>query len=308
VGTHAAGKKDRLESKDILVITRNSAHNLQLNGDHSRNLLVADEVHGLGAPTFSKGLSHAFGYRLGLTATLERSDDGVGQMILPYFESKVFTLGYQRAQAEGAIAPFDIAMIPVRLGRAARIEYADLGKQISDTRRLLIRRYGLPAEPYDEFMAELGRAAEDDAHPGSWAARKYHKAVTERLDLVGASSPQKRHVLNKLVPALDATSRALVFTLFIKDADSISGQLVERGVRSESVHSNGDRGERQRILSRFEQGKTQTLVATKVLDEGVDVPEADLGVVMAAFRTRRTMIQRRRSSGPLRNRLHGGHD
>ena len=45
-------------------------------------------------------------------------------------------------------------------------------------------------------------------------------------------------------------------------------------------------------LEDFRTGRTRVLAAPKVLDEGIDVPEADVGIIVAASRSRRQMIQR----------------
>ncbi|MFT5563598.1 MAG: superfamily II DNA or RNA helicase, partial [Myxococcota bacterium] len=45
-------------------------------------------------------------------------------------------------------------------------------------------------------------------------------------------------------------------------------------------------------MAQFRNGNLQCVVAPRVLDEGVDVPEADVAVVLAAFRSRRQMVQR----------------
>ena len=50
--------------------------------------------------------------------------------------------------------------------------------------------------------------------------------------------------------------------------------------------------ERGAVLEMFAEGFLQVVVAPQVLDEGVDVPEADLAVILAASKTRRQMIQR----------------
>ena len=42
----------------------------------------------------------------------------------------------------------------------------------------------------------------------------------------------------------------------------------------------------------FGAGRISALAAARVLDEGVDVPEADLAVIISASKTRRQMIQR----------------
>ena len=56
----------------------------------------------------------------------------------------------------------------------------------------------------------------------------------------------------------------------------------------------GDTGRRDRgeILGDLRDGTLDAVAAPRVLDEGVDVPNANLGLVVSASRTRRQMIQR----------------
>lgn len=53
-----------------------------------------------------------------------------------------------------------------------------------------------------------------------------------------------------------------------------------------------DMNERQRVFASFEQGKHDLMAAPRLLDEGVDVPSADLGIVLATSRSKRQLIQR----------------
>lgn len=50
--------------------------------------------------------------------------------------------------------------------------------------------------------------------------------------------------------------------------------------------------ERSTLFESFKAGKLKAVVAPLVLDEGVDVPEADLAVILASTKTKRQMIQR----------------
>jgi superfamily II DNA or RNA helicase len=52
------------------------------------------------------------------------------------------------------------------------------------------------------------------------------------------------------------------------------------------------RTERREILQRFAQGQLDAITAPRVLDEGIDVPEADLAIIFATSKTRRQMVQR----------------
>ena len=50
--------------------------------------------------------------------------------------------------------------------------------------------------------------------------------------------------------------------------------------------------ERKDILDDFKQGSIEAICAPRILDEGVDVPDADFGIILAASKQRRQMIQR----------------
>ena len=68
-------------------------------------LLIADECHGLGGGILRRALLPQYEERLGLTATLERSDDAVTELLLPYFGGICYRYGFEQAIADGVCAP-----------------------------------------------------------------------------------------------------------------------------------------------------------------------------------------------------------
>jgi superfamily II DNA or RNA helicase len=70
------------------------------------------------------------------------------------------------------------------------------------------------------------------------------------------------------------------------------GGLTGCGFRTAAVHSAMAPRERAEVLPRFRDGALQVLAAPRALDEGVDVPAADLAVIAGASRSRRQMVQR----------------
>ncbi len=50
--------------------------------------------------------------------------------------------------------------------------------------------------------------------------------------------------------------------------------------------------ERNEILERFKSGIYKAVVTSKVLDEGIDVPDADVGIVISGTGSERAFIQR----------------
>ena len=64
------------------------------------------------------------------------------------------------------------------------------------------------------------------------------------------------------------------------------------GLRAAAMHSRLSTRARAEILELFATGGLDVLAAPRVLDEGVDIPAADLGVIIGASRSRRQMVQR----------------
>ena len=52
------------------------------------------------------------------------------------------------------------------------------------------------------------------------------------------------------------------------------------------------RRERDAVLDRFRQGAIRTLVSARVLNEGIDVPDADVAVIVGAALGEREHVQR----------------
>ncbi len=80
----------------------------------------------------------------------------------------------------------------------------------------------------------------------------------------------KLDVLNDLL-ALPEFTKVLVFGKTKHGVEKLSKMLIQRGVKSESIHGNKSQGKRQRALSLFKENKVQVLVATDVAARGIDV-------------------------------------
>ncbi len=100
-----------------------------------------------------------------------------------------------------------------------------------------------------------------------------------------AKIPAVLHIVER-----ESGAKVLVFTQFIEQAEEIYEKLRERGVSAELITS--EEGGRSAALARFSAGVSKVVVTTTVLDEGVDVPDADVAVVVSGTGSRRQMIQR----------------
>ena len=295
VGRLGGGGQDDLFSHRILLATPHSAADVPLDlPPGALGLAIADEAHRYGSPTWAEALPEECTLRLALTATYERGDDGVAEVLEPYFGAVVFRYRYDRAVADGTVAPFSIALAAVDLGTGERASYDAADQRVRSLHRELVGGLGMPREPRALLRAVAAVVAEADASGGTGrqavACREYLARVRQRRE-IAATSASKLAVVTSAASAL-AGGRSLVFTDTVAQAEAAARALVAAGVTAETVHGELA-GERRRIrLAQFRRGRTAVLVAPRVLDEGIDVPDADVAVVLAAFRTRRQLVQR----------------
>lgn len=259
---------------------------------NSGRLMVVDEVHRLAGDTFAQVLHKSYSWRLGLSATYERPDEKHLEHLDPYFGGVIYRLWYERAKADNLIAPFDVALIGVDLEPDEYREYADLSEQIRSTHRSL-QGYMSPAAPsVSVFMSIVaGWAAEDNISARTILARKYMRAVTSRQRLLSETTVKLRK-LSMLSPALQESRSTLIFSLTRAGAEEAASQVSQDGVSATAVFSEMNRTDRNLQMAAFRKGNLPILAAPRVLDEGVDVPEAELAIVLAANRSKRQLVQR----------------
>ncbi len=292
IGLLGAGHHDRMGDHDVLVAVINSARAGDLRPRRPGGLLVGDECHRYGTDVNSAALEPGFPRRLGLSATFARTDDGHLAWLRPYFGRTCFRMGYRRAIADGVAAHFVVALIGVEFDPDERATYHELSLQLTQGRAVLIARFGVPAEPIGVFLRTVANLARGDGDsPAGIAARAYLSAMADRRRLL-AETPAKAAALARLVPAVRAAERSIVFTQTIQSAERAASAMRDGGLGAAAIHSGLDAGARLSVLADFRDGPLRVITAPQVLDEGVDVPAADLAVILACSRSRRQMVQR----------------
>lgn len=292
IGLLGDGEDDSVADCDIVVAIVNSAISSPMDfGEADSVMLVADECHRYGSPQFRRVLDERFDVRLGLSATHERPDGAHEEVLVPYFDGVVFELGYEQAKDEGVIAPMRVAMIGVEISEQERAVFDLCTEELRDARAALIGKHGVTPEPFGEFIVEVNRLAREGSRREGIAAGRYLKHFTERRRIL-AETPAKLAALTSLLDPVRESDGCLIFSETIDAAENAAEMLRANGIAAEALHSELKRDERRAVFEEFRGGGLAAICAARVVDEGVDVPDADLAIVLAASQQRRQMVQR----------------
>jgi len=281
------GAHDRFTDHDIIVSTIQSCIHHLSSLRTGKGLLIADECHRYGGTKWAQALQESFPYRLGLTATYERSDDGVHDELTPYFKQKVYTIEYAEALRDDVIAHFKIAFLGVPFSADERYQYEVADSGVRWAAGILLNQRGLPAKPFGTFIKEVTRLKDQDDPIAGY----YLSAFTERRRIL-AEARAKLERLAALSGAAACSQGTIVFTQTQAAAKAAARMLHNQGLPTAFLHSDLDGDTRRSILQDFAEGDTLVIAAPKLLDEGIDVPAADLAIILASSRTRLQMVQR----------------
>ena len=239
-------------------------------------LLVCDEAHHLPAPSYATIAERANApYRLGLTATPERIDgehDALGRLMGPV----VYRRTPADLSAEGHIAQYDEKRIFVSLGEDEALRYESLmgeWRLFLSTKRHLMMRGG-------DFFGDLIKRAGSDPQARR-ALQAHHQA---RMIAMNAEAK-----LGEVEQLLDKhrDDKVIVFSEYNALVDTLSERLA---LPSITYRTAAD--ERKAILDGFRNGAYSKLVTGRVLNEGVDVPDANVAIVVSGSSGTREYIQR----------------
>ena len=271
VGLLGGGSRDRTP---ILVSTYDSA---AINAETLGNqyaLLVFDECHHLPS-SFNRVIAEfaIAPYRLGLTATPERTD-GKHEDLNTLIGAEVYRKTAEELSGS-ALAKHKATQIKVKLSKQERERYDRL-VQIRNAFLKEANIYLSSAQGWQRFVQASAR---------SKAGRKAMLAHRE-AKAIAFGTEGKLRILADLL-SQHYPERTLIFT----DDNATVYRISQEFLIPAITHQTPVK-ERHDVLTRFKQGDYKTLVASRVLNEGVDVPEASVAIVLSGTGSTREYIQR----------------
>lgn len=259
---------------DLSVATYDSAARHMERFGNQFGMLVFDEVHHL--PTEFYRVIAEFSiapYRLGLTATPERLDSRHEEL-----PSLIGPILYRREALELAgevLAPFQIRRLYVELSGAERQAY----EKALNLRDLFLKQNNISLRTlvgWQHFVMQSARTP-----IGRQAMRAHREA--RRL---AQAAPAKLRTLEAIL-AQHFSEKTVIFT-----EDNATAYEISKTFLIPCITHQTRVKERQQILEFFRSSSYQTLVTSKVLNEGVDVPDASIGVILSGSSVNREFVQR----------------
>jgi superfamily II DNA or RNA helicase len=260
------------EVLDLTVTTYDSAHlHMDRFGDRF-GLVIFDECHHLPSPSYALAARMCLApYRLGLTATPERTDGRTA-------DETVGPIVYRKDITELSgeyLASYETVQLDVPLSPAEREVYErDRGLYLG-----FLRAHQIRMSAADGWSRFLMLSSQSDAGRRAFSAYRRQRALA-------LCAPGKIAVLGRLLHQ-HRGDRTIVFT-----EDNATVHAISRRFLLPSITHQTKVKERSQILAAFNAGELTAVVTSKVLNEGVNVPEANVAIVLSGSRSVREHVQR----------------
>jgi superfamily II DNA or RNA helicase len=236
--------------------------------------VVFDEVHHLGGEGYRDAARlSAAPARLGLTATFERPD-GAHEAVADLVGDRVYRLDPDDLAGE-FLAEYDLRRVEVALTDAERERYDERQERFVD----YLRTSGISMESGSDWQELVKRSGSDPRAREAMLAKQEAREI-----MMNAERKVERlaHILDR-----HRDDRVIVFAAHTDLVYRLSERFLIPAITAETGAA-----ERRRVLERFRDGRYSRVVAANVLDEGVDVPDANVGVVLSGSGSEREFTQR----------------
>jgi len=262
------------EVKPISVSTYDSAYIHMERLGNRYGMVIFDECHHLPGPSYLMTADLTLApYRLGLTATLEREDGGEEKLV-----DAVGPTVYRqeiKSLAGEYLADYETIKISVRLSPEEREQY----QASREIYRAFLSQHRISMASSHGWVRFLTMTSRSDAGRKAFMAYRTQKTISQ-------GSTAKMRVLERLL-SQHRQDRMLIFT-----SDNETVYRISRRFLMPAITHQTKVKERHALLSGFNAGDYPFLVTSRVLNEGIDVPAANVAVILSGSGSVREHVQR----------------
>ena len=274
-------------------------------------LLICDECHHYQSPgnrqifaflnsSFAKSEQYA---ALGLSATPfgTAHDEILTEALGP----EIYRYDTDAAVGDGIVTPFTVGEIAVSFLPEEKKAYQELSLELMLLLKKLLKAHPelehLSPSAFLKAVTKLAHTANmDPENPAAafllttWKRKEISVLADARI-LCGLT----------LIEQLPAADRILVFCERISQAEHFARAVRKKYGNICSIYHSGLSGNaRNRNMSDFRENRVRILIACRCLDEGLDVPDASVGIILSSSAVSRQRVQR---LGRILRRADGKH-
>jgi len=264
---HGIDRTFRSNHKIVLMVinsARTHLDNILLEGEW---MVIVDECHRAASEKNRTAIDRAWFATLGLSATPERQyDEWFEEYLIPNLGGIIANYDYVAARKDGVITDFELRNYLVPMTEDEKSEMDKLTKSIARGFQKM-HKDGL-SEPPPPLLNLLMKRA------------RHSQSLTYRIPI--AVRVCKEFLGKKMI----------IFHESIRSANLINALMDEEGFRSTIYHSELTPEEKFNNLQDFRKGIKDVLVTCRALDEGLNVKDAEIGVIVASTKSTRQRIQR----------------
>lgn len=304
IGYYYGSRKDMPDRPYMIYVINSARYSLarHILSDIQKGyavLLVADECHHYASQENRKIFeflpflkSRQNYYSLGLSATPQTT--GYEQYLVPALGSEIYRYTFDDAASGNNIRRFALFNISLRFTSEENSVYQDLSERLTYTADILLSRCPslgrLDRAQYFHTLRHLARSA------GSMDICRLAKSVLslsyQRKSVVYKAAA-RIHCTLRLIGQLSQTSRILIFGERIEQADNLYEQLSQLYPNQVGrYHSQLEAETKKAALDRYRNGEYRILITCRALDEGFDIPSANVGIILSSSSVERQRIQR----------------
>jgi superfamily II DNA or RNA helicase len=318
VGLYHGAFKEKPD-KPFMVYVLNTArwcvakHIVRDVRDRYSVFLICDECHHFGSPEnahvfdFLPHIPPERYFALGLSATPrgERFED----VLVPSVGKEIYRYSLEEASRDRVTSDYVIFNIAVYFSSDEEEKYSEYTEKIKNLKRALKRVYPSLYDANGQMIIQKLRILmkrRDNVGEMASLLRALYLWRKETVHTAGARLSCGVELTRLLMP----DRRIILFTERIKTAEELFG-LLQKNYPGKicKYHSEMSPLAKQRSLESYRQGEKTAIVCCRALDEGLNVPETDAGVIISMSGSLRQRVQRigrivRRGAGVLPKQIY----
>ena len=300
IGLYHGQQKENKNRRYMIYVVNSarysvSSHILNDYNDNCRVLLICDECHHFGSAENSKIFDFVpyiqadMFYSMGLSATPDLNNPA----LLNCLGGEIYKYGFDKAVKTGVVADYEVFNISLSFQDEESDEYLEFTDQLNNLFAKLI-----DLKPYlkncknDKFYTELQKIAETKTDGASDYASAALITLYKRKEVVYLAK-NRIYCAEDLIKMLP-DNRIIVFSERISAADELYEKLKKTvlGKNTGRYHSEMGSEAKKSALERYKTGEINILLSCRALDEGLNVPETDTGIIMSSTGSARQRVQR----------------